>query len=63
VSACAQVLWHSSQHNLPHLGLFASRDIKAGEELTYDYKYQVDENNHHGLSCFCGSPSCRGRLF
>lgn len=33
----------------------ALRDIKAGEELTYDYRFSGEEL----LACCCGSRSCR----
>jgi SET domain-containing protein len=34
------------------------RTIGPGEELTYDYEYDVSEN----LPCRCEAPGCRGRL-
>lgn len=37
--------------------IFAKRDIKQWEELTYDYRFlSIDEQ----LSCYCGSTRCRG---
>lgn len=40
-----------------HVVIFAKRDIKRWEELTYDYRFfSIDER----LSCYCGFPSCRG---
>ncbi|CAH9062410.1 unnamed protein product [Cuscuta epithymum] len=37
--------------------IFAKRDIKQWEELTYDYRFlSIDEQ----LSCYCGFPRCRG---
>lgn len=44
--------------NAQHVCLFASRDIEAGEEITYDYRYGADEP----LACACGAPTCRGWL-
>ena len=43
------------------LGIFASGDIKKGEELTYDYQFQVDdvENVDKLAKCLCGSTNCR----
>lgn len=40
------------------MGLFASRDIIAGEELTYDYNF----HNFGGERqiCLCGARNCRG---
>jgi hypothetical protein len=39
--------------------IFALRDIKAGEEITYDYKFPVEDGS---LRCTCGAPNCIGRM-
>ncbi|CAA3025371.1 histone-lysine N-methyltransferase ATX2-like [Olea europaea subsp. europaea] len=40
-----------------HIIIFAKRDIKQWEELTYDYRFfSIDEH----LACYCGNPRCRG---
>lgn len=39
--------------------VFALRDIAAGEEVTYDYKFPVEDGS---LRCSCGAPNCIGRL-
>ena len=39
--------------------VFAIRDIKAGEEITYDYKFPVEDGS---LRCTCGAPNCIGRM-
>ena len=50
---------------VPRVCLFASRDIAAGEEVTYDYGQHGDQ---HGTSqesnviCSCGADNCRGYL-
>jgi SET domain-containing protein len=36
----------------------ASRDIAAGEEITFNYGYTLDEYREH--PCRCGAPSCAG---
>jgi len=37
----------------------ALRDILAGEEITYDYKFPVEDGS---LKCTCGAPNCIGRM-
>ncbi|CAI7864652.1 unnamed protein product [Closterium sp. NIES-54] len=37
--------------------IFARRDIMAGEELTYDYRFDSQDEQ---LACNCGSSGCRG---
>ena len=39
--------------------IFALRDIKEGEEITFDYSF--DKNDAHA-ACKCSSKSCRGRI-
>ncbi|KAL6970849.1 hypothetical protein U1Q18_030531 [Sarracenia purpurea var. burkii] len=40
-----------------HIIIFAKRDIKQWEELTYDYRFfSIDEQ----LACYCGFQRCRG---
>ncbi len=41
--------------------LVASRDIRPGEELFFDYSTSMDED-HWTLLCECGVPGCRGRI-
>ncbi|XP_065674619.1 histone-lysine N-methyltransferase SUV39H2 [Hydra vulgaris] len=51
---------------LPRLGLFALRDIKQGEELTFDYTCGQKESktsNEIKMYCACGAPNCRKYLF
>jgi hypothetical protein len=44
------------------LAFFAARDIELGEELTYDYGYEVGAVKGQPVVCQCGAPACRGRL-
>jgi len=39
-----------------HVVIVAKEDIRAGEELTYDYRFHSNEL----LPCNCGAPGCRG---
>ena len=39
--------------------LFALRNIRAGEELTFDYSTTIDE----AFWCKCGSKKCRGIIY
>lgn len=39
--------------------VFANRYIAAGEEITYDYKFPVEDGS---LRCTCGAPNCIGRM-
>ncbi|XP_018401897.1 PREDICTED: histone-lysine N-methyltransferase ash1 [Cyphomyrmex costatus] len=54
---CEMQKW--SVLGLPRMALFASRDIKPGEELTYDYNFALF-NPSEGQQCRCGSNACRG---
>ncbi|KAL9140489.1 hypothetical protein ABFS82_14G040500 [Erythranthe guttata] len=46
-----------SVNGVDHIIIFAKRDIKQWEELTYDYRFlSIDER----LACNCGSSRCRG---
>src|SRR5262249_58993490 len=40
----------------------ATRDIEAGEELTYDYNLYDGEEDDES-PCACGAKNCRGTLF
>uniref|UniRef100_A0A6B2L1I7 [histone H3]-lysine(4) N-trimethyltransferase n=1 Tax=Arcella intermedia TaxID=1963864 RepID=A0A6B2L1I7_9EUKA len=41
--------------------IYSQRDIHAGEEITYDYKFDI-EPEEMKISCLCGSKKCRGTL-
>lgn len=55
------VLVESMDYQLAHIGLFANQDIARGEELSYDYHYEVLPGE--GYPCYCEAPNCRGRLY
>jgi SET domain-containing protein len=42
-----------------HLLLFSLREIRTGEELTYDYEFPRKGDR---VACHCGSPKCRGTI-
>ncbi|XP_067676995.1 histone-lysine N-methyltransferase 2A-like isoform X2 [Haliotis asinina] len=42
-----------------HIVIFAMRPISKGEELTYDYKFPIEEVK---IPCSCGSKKCRKYL-
>ena len=39
--------------------IYAIKDIPAGTEVTYDYKFPYEEVK---IPCYCGSANCRGSL-
>jgi SET domain-containing protein len=39
--------------------IFAKTDIAAGEEITYDYKFPIEEDK---IPCRCGTEKCKGFL-
>eukprot|EP01083_Nonionella_stella_P214326 772315_1 len=45
--------------NQPRQGVFSKCLIKAGEELTFDYKYELGDESYRKL-CFCSKPNCTG---
>ena len=49
---------HSGTPNYCALDDTALRDIKKGEEITYDYSFDADELEE----CCCGSEKCKGYI-
>ena len=50
---------------LPHVGMYARRDIASGEELTFQYGEVNDAGEGKragGRPCFCGAANCPGFL-
>ena len=41
--------------------LYSSRNVEAGEELTYDYQFAPDAPENE-VPCACGAPTCRGTI-
>ena len=46
--------------------IYSKRSIRAGEELTYDYKLSIEgrvrKRVRKKFACFCGAESCRGTM-
>lgn len=42
--------------------MYARRDIRKGEEITYDYKFPLEDDPSKKIKCLCGSRNCRGTL-
>jgi histone-lysine N-methyltransferase SETD1 len=40
--------------------IFAKKNIQRGEELCYDYKFQMEHEKEKRIPCYCGSSECRG---
>jgi SET domain-containing protein len=40
-----------------HIIIFANRRINRGEELSYDYKFDYEDDNR--LPCLCGAHNCK----
>ena len=63
----ARLINHSCNPNCEVFGtglkvwVYAIRDIKKGEELTYDYGFGFDED-YKDFPCRCGSKNCVGYI-
>ena len=61
----AEFINHCCEPNLEarivsaHILYFTLRDIKAGEELSIDYRFSPDVETY---VCKCGVPACRGTI-
>ena len=53
------VLVEHMEYRLGRIGMYASRDVAAGEELCYDYKYEPAKNVQRRIRCKCGSANCK----
>ena len=43
-----------------HVWLIANRDIRAGEEITFNYGFDLEDYRQY--PCHCGSPDCVGYI-
>jgi SET domain-containing protein len=61
----AEIINHSCEPNLRtrrykgHILYFSYRRIRAGEELTVDYRFSAKSKE---VACRCGAPRCRGTI-
>lgn len=57
---------HRSDHSKDRVVIETLRDVKAGEELSYDYGICFDVRHTVRLkkiwACRCGSPTCSGTM-
>ena len=51
-----QIVVHAKRKKI---ALYAKRDIATGEELAYDYKFELEDDK---IPCHCGAVTCRGSL-
>ncbi|KAJ4902855.1 Histone-lysine N-methyltransferase SUVR5 [Raphanus sativus] len=59
-----QVVVESMESPLAHIGLYASADIAAGDEITWDYgRRPVTSGQENGHPCHCRATNCRGCFF
>jgi len=42
--------------------VYAKKDIKAGQELCYDYKFPLEYDESKRIPCHCGARDCRGYM-
>ena len=52
----------SQDLRFPYMSFFAVTSIRAGQELTWDYAYEVGVVPGKVKYCYCGAKKCRGRL-
>lgn len=45
--------------NQKHIVIYTKRPIEVGEEITYDYKFPLEDDK---IPCYCGAEKCRGFL-
>ncbi|XP_074061795.1 histone-lysine N-methyltransferase SUV39H1 [Macrotis lagotis] len=57
------VFINNVDQRMPRIAFFATRNIQAGEELTFDYHMQGSSKKRVRIECKCGSKFCRKYLF
>lgn len=56
------VLVDTHDLRLPWVAFFTKTRVMAGEELCWDYNYEVGMVKGRRIDCKCHAPNCRGRL-
>jgi len=56
------VFTNSHDIRFPQLAFFTNKNIKRGEELTFDYAYQPGTIPNRHMLCTCGQKECRKRI-
>lgn len=46
----------------PVVAFFTKRDLKADDEITWDYNYKIDSIAGRKIICNCGAANCKGRI-
>lgn len=46
----------------PHIVFYARKAIRRGDEITYDYKFAIEDDPGKKIRCLCGSAGCRRYL-
>jgi histone-lysine N-methyltransferase SETD1 len=46
--------------NTKRIVIYAKKDIQAGEELCYDYKFPLEYDEEKRIPCHCSAKDCRG---
>tara|TARA_B100000686_G_scaffold339224_1_gene412909 strand:+ start:1096 stop:1590 length:495 start_codon:yes stop_codon:yes gene_type:complete len=45
-----------------HIWIISIKNIRKGDELTYDYGYEFDKEDYKDHECRCGSKNCIGYI-
>jgi len=45
-----------------HILFYSKRSICVGEEITYDYNFDIEDDASEKVPCLCGAPNCRQYL-
>lgn len=60
---CVVEKWMDAASEISRLGIFAKKDIRPGEEVTYTYMLEtyeeITEEDRDLFVCRCGAPNCR----